>query len=413
MIDRVFFRRLGFASALILAWTCMPAKAQAADLTALASFNGTNGAGPHASVTFDNNGNLFGTASSGGTGNLGGVWELAKGNSTITPLASFNGTNGESPYGSVTFVNNGNLFGTAVTGGANSQGTVWELAKGSSTITALASFNGTNGLNPYGGVTFDANGNLFGTAFGGGTGNLGVVWELAKNSSTITALGLFNGTNGLNPYGGVTFDAQGNLFGTTQFGGTSNNGVVWELAKGSSTITALASFNGTNGANPFGGVTFDNNGNLFGTAFTGGTTSQGTVWELAKGSSTITALASFNGTNGSLPRAGVTIDANGNLFGTASEGGINNQGTLWELAKGSSTITALDLFNGISGASPIGGVTLDTNGNLFGTATAGGSADQGTVWVLQTSTPAVPEPSSLVLGFIAVVLMPIVLRRFV
>jgi uncharacterized repeat protein (TIGR03803 family) len=158
------------------------------------------------------------------------VWELAKGSSTITPLASFYGSNGSGPVAGVTFDAHGNLFGTAPLGGASNAGTVWELAKGSSTITPLASFNRTNGANPLGGVTFDANGNLFGAAQGGGAYGIGTVWELAQGSSTITRLASFNGTNGSFPYAGVTFDAHGNLFGTARFGGASEQGTVWELA---------------------------------------------------------------------------------------------------------------------------------------------------------------------------------------
>jgi uncharacterized repeat protein (TIGR03803 family) len=275
------FRPVGLGTAVLLAWACMSAPVRGQRLTALASFNGTNGALPFTGVTFDANGNLFGTAQFGGASGFGTVWELSKGSGTITPLASFNGTNGNAPLA---------------------------------------------------GVIFDANGNLFGTAGSGGTSNAGTVWELAKGSSTITPLASFNGTNGATPTGSVTFDANGNLFGTARFAGASNAGTVWELAQGSSTITPLASFNGTNGANPQAGVTIDANGNLFGTAVSGGASGLGTVWELAKGSGTITPLASFNRTNGSFPLAGVTIDANGNLFGTASLGGANNNGTVWELA---------------------------------------------------------------------------------
>jgi uncharacterized repeat protein (TIGR03803 family) len=109
----------------------------------------------------------------------------------------------------------------------------------------------------------------------------------------------------------------------------------------------------------------------------------------------LTALASFNGANGAHPSGGGALDANGNLFGTASEGGANGDGTVWELAKGSGTITPLASFNGPNGANPLG-VALDANGNLFGTAEGGGSSNLGTVWVLP-----IPEPSSLVLGLIS------------
>jgi uncharacterized repeat protein (TIGR03803 family) len=389
---------------LLLAWALMPTVAQGQGLTALASFNGTNGDTPAGGATIDANGNLFGTAYLGGTSSNGTVWELAKGASTITALASFNGTNGSLPVASVTFDANGNLFGTAQGGGTSFNGTVWELAKGASTITALASFSGTNGAGPSAGVTFDANGDLFGTAGQGGTSGNGTVWELAKGSSTITALASFNGTSGVGP-SGVTFDTNGNLFGTAALGGTSNAGTVWELAKGSSTITALASFNNTNGRFPESGATFDANGNLFGTAAGGGADPNGTVWELAKGSSTITALASFfNLSNGALPSGSVIFDANGNLFGTALLGGANSRGTVWELAKGSSTITALASFNGTNGTNPQGAVTFDANGNLFGAANGGGTSNHGTVWEVSPASASVPEPSPLVLGMISLAL---------
>jgi uncharacterized repeat protein (TIGR03803 family) len=335
-------------------------------------------------VTLDAIGDLFGTAYDGGATNQGTVWELAKGSGAITVLASFNGTNGSFPLGGVTLDAGGDLFGTASDGGANGVGAVWELAKGSGSITPLASFDTTNGSGPQAGVTLDANGDLLGTTIGGGTRGAGTVWELAKGSGTIMALASFINLPSQSVYGGVTIDVNGNLFGTTGLGGATNQGTVWELVPGSQTITTLASFDGTNGILPRAGATLDANGDLFGTAYDGGATNQGTVWELANGSSTITALGSFDGTNGELPLGGVTFDANGNLYGTTAFGGANHVGTVWELAKGSSTITLLGSFDGTNGGDPKAGVTFDANGNLFGTAATGGGT-HGTVWELTTA----------------------------
>jgi uncharacterized repeat protein (TIGR03803 family) len=369
-------------------------------LTLVASFDGTNGTNPVATVTFDSAGNAYGTASLGGSSGLGTVWELVKGSGTITPLASFNGANGSSPFAGVTLDANGNLYGTTDVGGANGDGVVWELVKGSGTITPLASFDGTNGANPRGPVTFDAKGNLFGTTESGGAGG-GVLWELAKGSSTIQALASFNSTSGVNPAGRVTFDAAGNAFGTAQNGGANSKGTVWELAHGSTTMSALASFNTTNGAIPFGPVTMDAHGNLFGTALDGGA-NFGTVWELAKGSSTINALASFDSTNGAGPSGPVTFDANGNLFGTATNGGAGF-GTVWELVKGSSSVQAIGSFDSThTGADPVDGVTFGPDGNLYGTVQGGGPGLGGTIWEIQLSS--VPEPSSLVLGLLGLAL---------
>jgi hypothetical protein len=124
------------------------------------------------------------------------------------------------------------------------------------------------------------------------------------------------------------------------------------------------------------------------------------------------ALAAFIHTNGDNPQASVTLDANGDLLGTAYDCGATNQWAMLELAKGSNTITVQGSYNGTNRAFPLGGVTLDANGNLFGTAATGGGSTDGTVWEFHTSPSVVPEPSSLVLGFIAMVFLPLVLRRF-
>ena len=282
--------------------TCLTCQTWAGGLIAIASFNGDNGANPRFSgATLDAQGNLYGTAYNGGANGMGTVWEIAKGTDTITTIASFNGGNGQQPAAGVTLDAQGNLYGTTVSGASN-DGTVWEIAKGSSTITTIATFNGTNGSGPFGGVTLDAQGNLYGTTHLGAGGG-GTVWEIAKGSNAITTIAAFNGGNGNPrvPTSGVTLDAQGNLYGTTQQGGTNSMGTVWEIAKGTGVITILASFNGGNGDAPHAGVTLDAQGNLYGTTTGGGASNDGTVWEIAKGSNTITTIASFNGTNGSLP----------------------------------------------------------------------------------------------------------------
>jgi len=127
----------------------------------------------------DSSGNLYGTADLGGASGYGAVFELAQGSGTITTLASFNGTNGEYPLAGLIMDSSGNLYGTTVYGGASSDGTVFELAHGSGTITTLASFNGTDGANPYAGLIMDSSGNLDGTTNAGGAGGLGTVFELS------------------------------------------------------------------------------------------------------------------------------------------------------------------------------------------------------------------------------------------
>jgi uncharacterized repeat protein (TIGR03803 family) len=152
---------------------------------------------------------------------------------------------------------------------------------GSGFIGTLASFNGANGSNPNGGLVRDAQGNLYGTTFSGGAFGQGAVFELATGTGVLTTLVSFNGGNGAAPAGQLVLDAQGNLYGITSSGGAFESGTVFELAAGSHTVTTLASFNFTNGSTSAGGLSRDAQGNLYGTTLFGGAFLGGTVFELS------------------------------------------------------------------------------------------------------------------------------------
>ena len=206
------------------------------------------------------------------------------------------------------------------------------------TFTTLVNFDGTNGAGPYAGLFADAAGDLFGTTANGGAQSLGTVFEIAKTASgysTPIVLASFNGTDGATPYAGLIADAAGNLFGTTGSGGAYNYGVVFEIAKTptgyDSTPITLVSFPPSTGAATPAGLSIDANGDLFGTTNIGGP-GVGTVFEIVN-TGTVAApiyatpsiLVSFNGANGSYP-FGIMIGANGDLFGTTYAGGANDQG---------------------------------------------------------------------------------------
>jgi uncharacterized repeat protein (TIGR03803 family) len=358
-------------------------------ITPLASFNGSNGSAPDAGVIIDGAGNLYGTTQSGGASSDGTIFELAHGSSTINALASFDSGSGTGPSG-VIMDGAGNLYGTTAFGGVSpNNGTVFELAHGNSTITALATFVFSSGNEPIGGLIRDGAGNLYGTTFLGGAGATGTVFELVQGNSTTTGLATF--LNGAHPLGGVIMDGAGNLYGTTSEGGASGVGTVFELAHGSSSITTLASFNGSNGATPFAGLIMDGAGNLYGTTDAGGASGDGTVFELAHGSGSITTLASFNGGNGANPDGGVIMDAAGNFYGTTSEGGASGDGTVFELVHGSSTITMLSYFKSGNDEDPFGGVIMDGAGNLYGATSGGGASGNGIVFKLDRVANSEPE----------------------
>jgi uncharacterized repeat protein (TIGR03803 family) len=199
-----------------------------------------------------------------------------------------------------------------------------------------------------------------------------------------------------NPIAGVISDAAGNLYGTTEYGG-NGEGTVFKVVAGSGTATPLGVFNGVNGADVYSGVIADSAGNLYDTAGGGGASGQGTVFKYTAATSALTALASFDDSDGNYPTAGSLIsDAAGDLFGVASYGGTSEDGTIFEVVAGSNTITTLASFNGTDGEGPECALVADAEGNLYGTAEYGGVEDRGTVFELTDSgfVTSVPEPAS-------------------
>src|ERR1022692_2790827 len=365
-----------------------------------------DGNNPYSSLIFDAAGNLYGTTVGGGPSGDGTVFELtpgAGGTWTEKVLHSFSGgADGTHPYAGLIFDAAGNLYGTTDLGGAYGYGTVFELtpaAGGTWTEKVLHNFNneGTDGIERLGPLIIDAAGNLYGTTYQGGAYNsYGTVFELtpaAGGTWTEKVLHSFgNGTDGLIPYGGLIFDAAGNLYGTTGYGGTNDLGTVFELtpaAGGTWTEQVLHSFgSGTDGAYPYAGLIFDGAGNLYGTT-SGGGTAHGTLFELTPaggGTWTEQVLHNFgNGTDGAEPLASLIFDGAGNLYGTTSYGGSYGGGTVFRFnAQGE---VLLYSFSGTDGERPVAELILDGGGNLYGTTSGGGSEGEGTVFEITNTAP--------------------------
>jgi uncharacterized repeat protein (TIGR03803 family) len=356
-----------------------------ASINILSALNSSQIQGPRTLIE-DTSGNLFFLANNGTTSPDAGLYELPAGSNSPTLLVTFPKQSGD--VGALAFDIEGDIVGIANTGGANSEGFVWEFKTGASSINTLASFNtSTSGSAPQLGANLvsDSTGDLFGTAQSGGANNGGTVWELAKDSGTITTLASFQQSVSNNTPNGIAIDSGGNLFGTIgrDISVSGAHGSVWELPKGASTINVLAAFNGTNGDSPNSPLYLDPSGNVFGEANAGGTggtgIGDGVVFEIPAGSNAITDLASFTGANGSGPKNGVIADSSGNLFGTTQSGG-SGQGVVFELPKGASTITALGTFDFTTTGTGPNVLLLDPNGSLIGAAAGGGSGGGGTIF---------------------------------
>jgi uncharacterized repeat protein (TIGR03803 family) len=369
---------LGFLQVLAL-----PGSAQGQTFTVLYTFTSVaDGEQPDASLILDAAGNLYGTTQYGGTnGGFGTVFKLnAAGKETV--LLSFAGTpDAEDPYSGLNRDKAGNLYGTTLYGGAQGGfGTVFKLSPGGKK-TVLHSFAGTpDGEDPRSVLMRDTAGNLYGTTqYGGTQGGFGTVFKLDAKGK-LTLLHSFAGTpDGEDPYSGLLRDKAGSLYGTTQYGGKGGGfGTVFKLdVKGK--LTLLHSFTGTpDGVNPLAGLLRDAEGNLYGTTQYGGTHGgYGTIFKLnAKGK--LTLLHSFGGMpDGQNPYSRLIRDPAGNLYGTTFYGGSSGYGTVFKLNPGGRLIILHSFNYSPDGAHPIAGLILDKVGNLYGTTSSGGDLSCG------------------------------------
>jgi uncharacterized repeat protein (TIGR03803 family) len=317
----------------------------ASKYTVVRTFNpSAGGVLPAGELLMDADGNFFGANTQGGANNGGTIFELipnGPGEFTYKELyecsRNFDCT---LPVGSLVMDQSGNLYGSTLFGH------VFEIsrsASGASTASVLYDFGAQ--IAPPSSLALDAGGNLYGINPTGGRSNLGYVFELSPSQGgwSLTHLHDFSGSDGAatsgkteNQIAGLIFDAQGSLYGVTLAGGTSKNctggcGVVFKLTNNAGTWreTVLHSLNGTDGANPIAPLMIDANGNLFGTASNGGAKGFGSAFELshASGSWQTRVLHSFTGTHldGEFPDSPLVMDASGNLYGTTESGGGDHQ----------------------------------------------------------------------------------------
>lgn len=388
---------------LALCFAALIARAQT--LTVLHNFTGRgDGAFPYAGLTMGKAGTFYGTASAGADGH-GVVFRISQAGSgwVLTPLYAFVGKpDGSVPYGGVIIGPDGSLYGMTFEGGQQNAGTVYRLRPSPTACgsfkcpweeTVLYSFCPqepcSDGAGPgFGNLVFDQAGNLYGTTTGGGAGGQGVVFELTPSNGSWTESVIYSFPSscdsGCLPYGGLIFDQAGNLYGTTGQGGEQNAGVVFELSPSGSgwTEQTLASVVISPYNLTYGGLAMDGQGNLFGTSgggFPGG------VFELTPSNGGWTYnVVQFLRSDNAGPYDTPTLDAAGNVYGTSCGEGSDN-GEVFKLtpSNGGWSYSSVK-FDFTNGECPVGGVTLDAAGIMYGTTGLGGSgacgAGCGVVW---------------------------------
>ena len=448
--------------------------------TQLHAFDYSDGEDPFAGLIQASDGNLYGTTVGGGTNYDGTVFRIST-NGAFTPLYSFDDTNGASPYGGLIQGSDGNLYGTTYGGGANRYyGTVFKISTNGA-FTLLHSFDYSDGGYPNASLIQASDGNLYGTTYGGGSNYDGTVFKISTNGA-FTPLYSFDFSDGEYPYAGLIQGSDGYLYGTTYDGGTGGEGTIFQISTNGE-FSLLYSFTGTNdGAYPEGGLIQAANGNLYGTTYYGGASNSGTIfvvdalqvappnllftfraggpipaatqtitlnglapisWGLANPSTALSfsatsgaltpgvatsltvsltaaaaslspelysatilitnlsdgvvqgvqidlqvllsSLAALPGSDGEYPYAGLVQASDGYFYGTTSGGGTYGYGTVFRISTNSALSILYSFTGGNDGIPTYANLIQASDGNLYGTTSGGGAYGYGTVFRISTN----------------------------
>ncbi len=393
-------------------------------LTILHSFgDGTvtnDGSGPEANLIQASDGFFYGTTSTGGSANKGTVFKITPKGLLVIMHSFGDGTvtdDGAQPFASLVQGSDGNFYGTTFQGGSANFGTVYKITPGGQ-MTILHSFgDGTvtdDGTQPFASLVQGSDGNFYGTTFAGGsTQNLassipgsGTVFKITPQG-TVTILHSFGdlsvANDGATPEFNLIQATDGNFYGTTPLGGISG-GTIFEITP-QGTLTILHRFSdgsvAHDGFQPHSALVQSTDGALYGMTLDGGVSQLGSVFKVTLGGQ-VTILHSFgDGTvtnDGTFPAGNLLLGQDGNFYGTTSAGGLGNEGTLFQIQP-QGTETVLHSFadgsvinDGAQAQFLANGVLQGSDGNFYGTTPSGGSANAGIIFKL---TPGFPEITSL------------------
>jgi uncharacterized repeat protein (TIGR03803 family) len=375
-------------------------------LMMLYSFSGGGDGGGPNGVMQGADGNFYGTTAYGGSytnyysQGLGTLFRMTP-PGVLETLYSFSDIDGAYPNSPLAQRPDGSLYGTTEYGGeymdrwGNTFGTVFRMTTNGA-FASLHSFDGEDGAYPLAGLVRGADGDFYGTTAAGGEDyylNDGTIFKITANDS-LTSLCSFSGRNGIDPVSVLAQGRDGNFYGTTREGGWYNRGAIFKMTT-NGTLSALYSFTGADGGyNPDAGLAPGADGDLYGTTEGGGTNYYGTVFKITTNGA-FTSLHSFNGNDGANPVAGLMKGADGNFYGTTRYGGPylrygQSQGTVFKMTPGGALTTVYAFTGGNDGAFPNSTLVQGTDGNFYGTTEAGGAYDRGVVFRL--SLGSVPAP---------------------
>ncbi len=354
-----------FWAILLLATATVPLLSQT--FTSLISFDGQDGSSP-SFIVQGPDGDLWGTTpSGGGKTNCGTIYKVTLAGKPSEQFI-FNCTVGNQPGGLI-LGTDGNFYGVTSFGGTGNGGTVFKLTPNRE-LTALLNFtvNGTGGSGPTG-LLQGADGDFYGTTYGGGTDLVGTLFKMTSAGS-LTTLYQFDFTHGAQPFAAPVQGTDGNFYGTTYSGGAYGEGTVYKVTpKGDLTVLHSFGESGSDGFSPLTSLVQGRDGNFYGTTSNGGANQVGTAFKITP-NGMLTILHNFDETDGRSP-ADLVQATDGNFYGATGYGGTDDgAGTIFKMTP-AGEVSTVHNFSGTDGSNPF---TLfqDTNGNIYGTTGGGG-----------------------------------------
>ncbi|HXC05204.1 MAG TPA: immunoglobulin domain-containing protein, partial [Bacteroidia bacterium] len=355
-------------------------------------FTGTaTGTYPNGSLIQAGNGKLYGMTNSGGSANLGVLFSFDPATSTFTKLIDFTGANGSSPVGSLMQASTGKLYGLTATGGANGKGLLFSYNPVTASFTDKFDFSGiADGASPQGSLIQASDGKLYGLTMYGGTKNDGVLFEFDTLAGTLTKKADFDSIpKGCNPAGSLVQISHGKLFGTTSNGGANGNGAIFSYVISTGIFTKVADFSAsTQGGTPLGSLVLAPDGAFYGLTSTGGANGLGTLFQMDTTTFTVTDKVDMAGiSNGSEPKGSPIVGVDGKLYGMAFSGGLNNSGIVFQYDPLSASYAdVVDFETALNGAVPTGSLLMASNGKFYGLTTSGGTHGTGVLFEYDTAS---------------------------
>ena len=324
-------------------------------------------------------GNFYGMTQEGGTLGAGTIFRMTP-DGTVTILRNFdNPVDGGYPRGGLTRGLDGNLYGMTNTGGPNNYGTIFRISPSGSYAMLKSLVANTEGGNPQENLILGNDGSFYGINYSGGLNGLGTIFRFNPVTNGYTVLYSFNNTSsGRYPYGSLTKDNDGILYGLTSSGGTYGVGTIFKIDPASKVYTVMRHLQSADGGGCLGSLTLGNDGLLYGLGRSGGTGGGGTIFRIARVAPYAFGVQrNLSSSDGLFPVGSLTKDSNGNLYGMMSSSGAKSAGTIFRFTPSSKAYTvlrSLDLAN--DGGYPVASLVRGTDGNLYGMTPQGGSASR-------------------------------------